>query len=206
VEADKHIEPSPGVEERLRASHVGPLTPLNGKVILAAYSADWPRQYEAEAAKIRAALPGRILLLEHAGSTSVPSLCAKPILDIILVLADPADEADYVPALEAAGFSLRIREPEWYQHRLLKGQEPAVNLHVFGPECSEVTRMLAFRDWLRRNPDDRERYAQAKRELAQRDWAYSQEYADAKTTVVQEILARALASQPNDATPSSDYE
>jgi GrpB-like predicted nucleotidyltransferase (UPF0157 family) len=187
-------EGAPSIEERLRAVHVGPLAPLNGKINLAPYAEEWPRQYAAEAAKIQAALGDKALQIEHAGSTSVPRLDAKPIIDIILVVARPEDEADYVPALESASYALHIREPDWYQHRVLKGASPAVNLHVFGPDCEEVQRMLLFRDWLRREPGDRARYLRAKRELAQRDWTYAQEYADAKSTVVQAIIARATAA------------
>ncbi len=178
----------------MRAVHIGPLRPLAGKIVIAPYSDEWPRQYAAEAVKIRAALGERVLLLEHVGSTSVPGLAAKPIIDIALVVADTTNETDYVPALEAAGYALRIREPDWYQHRLLKGVRPDVNLHVFGPDCEEVQRMLLMRDWLRRDEAGRNLYERTKRELAQGDWTYTQEYADAKSEVVQVILARARAA------------
>ncbi len=180
-------------EEQLRAVTVGELKPLTGGIVVADYDPRWPEMFTVEAAKIRAALGERVVLLEHAGSTSVPGLAAKPILDIVLVVADPADEAAYVPALEAAGYTLRIREPEWYQHRMLRGTEPDVNLHVFGVGCEEVDQMLLMRDWLRENDADRELYAQTKRELAQKNWTYVQNYADAKTEVVRAILARARA-------------
>lgn len=196
-ETDESKPPTSSVrytEEQLRAVHVGPLRPLNGKVIVAPYNDEWPHMFEAEAAKIRGALGERALLLEHAGSTSVPGLAAKPIIDIVLVVADPVNEADYVPALEAAGYKLHIREPDWYQHRLLKGASPDVNLHIFGPDCEEVARMLLMRDWLRANEADRALYERTKQELAQRDWTYGQEYADAKSEVVQTILARARAA------------
>lgn len=179
------------IEERLRAVTLGALQPLTSKIIIAAYNDAWPRQFAREAETIRAALGARALLLEHTGSTSVPGLPAKPIIDIALVVADPADEAAYVPALEAAGYSLRIRESEWYQHRMLKRTEPDVNLHVFGPDCEEVARMLLMRDWLRRDAADRELGARTKRELARRDWTYTQEYADAKGDIIQAILKRA---------------
>lgn len=185
-------------EDELRAVTIGPLQPLTGKVLIVEYDPNWPRQFAAEAAKIRAALGERALLLEHAGSTSVPNLAAKPIIDIVLVVHDSSDEAAYVPALEAVGYALRIREPDWYEHRLLKGVDPAVNLHVFSPGCEETERMLLMRDWLRAHEDDRELYARAKRELAQRDWKYTQNYADAKTAIVQEILARAAAHQASE--------
>ena len=181
-------------EEEMRAATIGPLQPLNGPVLIVDYDPEWPHQFDAEAAKIRAALGERALLLEHVGSTSVPGLAAKPILDIVLVVGDTRDEAAYVPPLEAVGYVLRNREPTWYEHRVLKGVDPAVNLHVFPAGCEETERMLLMRDWLRAHQDDRELYERTKRALARRTWKYTQNYADAKTTVVQEILARARAA------------
>jgi GrpB-like predicted nucleotidyltransferase (UPF0157 family) len=182
-------------EDELRAVTIGALQPLTGKVIVVDYDPAWPQQFAQESSKIWAALGERALLLEHVGSTSVPGLAAKPILDILLVIADSADEASYVPTLEQAGYTLRIREPNWFEHRVLKGVEPAVNLHVFSPDCEETKRMLLMRDWLRAHDDDRELYAHTKRDLAQRDWQYVQNYADAKTEVVEGILARARAAR-----------
>jgi GrpB-like predicted nucleotidyltransferase (UPF0157 family) len=123
----------------------------------------------------------------------VPGLPAKPIVDMVLEVPDSADEPAYVPHLETQGYVLRIREPDWFEHRLLKGPEPEVHLHVFSGGCEEVDRMLLFRDWLRSHPGDRDLYATAKRELARRGWKYMQQYADAKTAVVREIMARAEA-------------
>jgi GrpB-like predicted nucleotidyltransferase (UPF0157 family) len=185
----------PATEADLRAITVGEVKRLTGKIELAAYDPQWPVLYAREEARVRAALDDRALRIEHAGSTSVPGLIAKPIIDIVLVVADSGDEASYVPALEANGYLLRIREPEWLEHRLLKGPDTEVNLHVFTDGCPEVDRMLRFRDWLRTHADDRERYAQAKRELAKQDWAFTQNYADAKTKVVEEIMARALGQE-----------
>ncbi|GHO61930.1 hypothetical protein KSC_008220 [Ktedonobacter sp. SOSP1-52] len=179
-------------EEQLQAVTVGERKPLNGSVTIAEYDPAWAELFEREAEKIRAALGERIVLLEHAGSTSVPGLAAKPILDILLVVPNSADEAAYVSALEGAGYVLRIREPEWHEHRMLKGDNPAVNLHVFSPGCPVVERMLLFRDWIRRNESDRLLYEHTKRELARKTWKYTQNYADAKTLVVEEILARAV--------------
>jgi GrpB-like predicted nucleotidyltransferase (UPF0157 family) len=113
-------------------------------------------------------------------------------------VADPADEASYVPALAATGYVLRIREPDWYEHRLLIRADMEVNLHVFGPGSPEVERLLRLRDHLRGDAADRERYAAAKRELAARHWRHMQDYADAKSGVIEAILLRAAqrASQP----------
>ena len=90
---------------------------------LVEYRAEWPALFVREASRVRATLGARVLMLEHVGSTSVPGLAAKPIIDMILAVADSADEPAYVPAMESAGYVLKIREPEWYQHRLFKGPD-----------------------------------------------------------------------------------
>ena len=178
-------------EAELQAVRVGKLE-VHGKPIeLVVYDRAWPELYEREAEKIRAALGERVLGLEHAGSTSVPGLAAKPIVDIVLTVADSADEDAYVPALESAGYELTIRERDWHQHRALKGTDPKVNLHVFSDACPEIERMTAFRDRLRTNAADRNLYERTKRDLARRRWTYTQDYADAKSEVVEEIIARA---------------
>jgi GrpB-like predicted nucleotidyltransferase (UPF0157 family) len=184
-------------EEDLRRATVGEVVPHNAPVSLSPYDPAWPRRYAVEADMIRVALGDGVLCLEHVGSTSVPGLVAKPVIDILLVIADPADEAAYVPALEAAGYVLRIREPDWYQHRLLKRADPAVNLHVFGPGGQqEIDRMLRFRDRLRSDPADRERYARTKIALAARSWRHMQFYADAKTDIIEDVLRAAEATSP----------
>ncbi|MDL2205411.1 GrpB family protein [Eubacteriales bacterium OttesenSCG-928-N13] len=170
---------------------IGERTPLNGTVLLADYNPDWPMWFEGEAKKIKAILGDKALHIHHVGSTSVPGLCAKPVIDILLFVRDSAEEADYVPLMEAARYRLRIREPDWYEHRLFKGPDVDINLHVFSEGCEEPERMLAFRDWLRMNESDRELYASVKRELANRAWTHIQHYADAKSKVVADIMARA---------------
>ncbi len=108
----------------------------------------------------------------------------------MLVVADSAAELAYVPALADAGYILRIREPDWHQHRLFKPPAANVNLHVLSANCPEVERMLLFRNHLRANEADRQLYERTKRELARKPWKYMQEYADAKSAVVEEIIAR----------------
>jgi GrpB-like predicted nucleotidyltransferase (UPF0157 family) len=157
------------------------------------YDPAWPELFRREAERIRGALGDRVVQLEHIGSTSVPGLAAKPIIDILLVVPDSSDEPAWLPDLEAAGYLLVIREPDWHQHRCLNGPDTNVNLHVYSPGCPEIDRYLAFRDRLRGHPEDRAHYQRVKRELAERDWTYVQEYADAKTEVVEDIIARARA-------------
>jgi GrpB-like predicted nucleotidyltransferase (UPF0157 family) len=169
--------------------------PSMGPIHLAEPDPAWPALFEHEAEGIRAALGPAALTIEHAGSTSVPGLAAKPTIDIVLVIADSSDEPAYIPPLQAAGYVLRIREPDWHEHRMLKGPNANINLHVFSDGCPEIDRMLLFRDWLRGHPEDRARYEAVKRELAARDWPYIQDYADAKTEVVEEIIVRASADR-----------
>jgi GrpB-like predicted nucleotidyltransferase (UPF0157 family) len=155
----------------------------------------WPVAYERVAGSVRDALGARALQVEHVGSTSVRGLPAKPIIDIDLIVADPADEAAWLPPLEAAGFELRVREPWWHEHRCLKLWDPLVNLHVFGPESPEPWRHRIFRDHLRRDASDRERYAAVKREAAaaanERGETVMQ-YNARKEAVIHEIYARAF--------------
>jgi GrpB-like predicted nucleotidyltransferase (UPF0157 family) len=181
-------------EEYLRTHTIGELKPLSGPVVLVSYDPEWPEQFQQQAEKIRSALGRRAMRIEHVGSTSVPNLAAKPIIDVLLIVTDSANEEDYAGPLEKAGYRLRTREPEWYEHRMFKGPANRVNLHVFSAGCQEIDRMLIFRDWLRTNEDDRELYARSKRALAEQQWKYTQNYADAKTVVIQEIMSRARGS------------
>jgi GrpB-like predicted nucleotidyltransferase (UPF0157 family) len=159
--------------------------------------ADWPRQYRVLAARIRAALGWRVLQLEHVGSTSVPGLPAKPVIDIDLTVADPGREQDYVPALQRAGFQLAIREPWWQGHRLLRAGDPGCNLHVFGFDSPETIRHRLFRDWLRGNPAECDRYATAKRQAASEANAAGEhvmQYNARKQQVIREIYNRAFTA------------
>ena len=170
----------------------------NGPIVLAEPDPAWAGQYAREEARIRTALGPRSLQVEHVGSTSVPGLAAKPVLDILLVVTDSADEAGYLPDLEAAGYALHFREPECDEHRLLRSHSPEVQVHVFTIGNPEVERMLLFRDRLRARPDERHLYQRTKRELANRRWNYIQDYADAKSSVVEGIISRAQADADPD--------
>jgi GrpB-like predicted nucleotidyltransferase (UPF0157 family) len=177
--------------EEIRAYTIGELKPLTEPIVVSDYDPHWPVLFEREAVRIRAALGGEVELLEHCGSTSVPGLPAKPRIDIVLAVADSSAEPAYLPALEKAGYRLHIREPDWFEHRVFKGPDTDINLHVFTVGCPEIDQMLLFRDWLRAHPEDCDLYATQKRELAKKPWRFTQNYADAKTSVVHEILGRA---------------
>jgi GrpB-like predicted nucleotidyltransferase (UPF0157 family) len=163
----------------------------DGRISIVDYDPQWPELYQREADRIRFALGERVLRLEHTGSTSVPGLAAKPIVDMLLVVANSADEDAYLPALQGAGYALRIREPEWYEHRMLKGPDTDVNLHVLSSDCPEIDRILRFRDWLRSHAADRDLYSRTKLTLARQEWKTVDDYAGAKTAVIEKILERA---------------
>jgi GrpB-like predicted nucleotidyltransferase (UPF0157 family) len=186
---------TPLTEDQIIATTVGERRPLNSTIYLAPYDPAWPSLFTRLAKQIHEALGDAVLLLDHVGSTSVPGLSAKPIIDMVLVVADSSDESSYVKPLEEKGYTLRIREPDWHEHRLLKPPNVQGHLHVFSDGCEEIERMLLFRDWLRNHADDRLLYEETKRELAARTWKYTQNYADAKSEVVEEILARARRNQ-----------
>jgi len=163
---------------------------MSSQIQITDYDPLWPEVFRGEAGRIRTLLGCRALQVEHTGSTSVPGLAAKPIIDILLVVADSSDEPAYVPTLERASYSLRIREPNWHEHRMFKGPAADINLHVFSSGCPEINRILNFRDWLRSNAADRDLYERTKRDLARKEWADVQDYADAKTALIEQILAR----------------
>lgn len=182
-------------DEELQNVTIGERKPHNATITLLEYDSRWSKLFDREAERIRSELGDRALQMEHVGSTSVPGLCAKPIIDILLVVTDSGDESSFASSLEKAGYTLRIREPKWFEHRLFKGPDTDINLHVFSKGASQVDRMLRFRDWLRTNNSDRDKYARVKRNLAKREWRHVQHYADAKDSIVQEIMDRANADE-----------
>jgi GrpB-like predicted nucleotidyltransferase (UPF0157 family) len=159
------------------------------------YDPRWAERFAREAEKIHAVLGGDERSIEHIGSTAVPGLAAKPIVDILLVVADSADEDSYLPALEAAGYVLRVREPGFFEHRMLRTPAKDVHVHVFSPDSPEIGRYLLLRDRLRGDAADRGLYARTKRRLATRRWPSVDHYAEAKTEVIEAILSRAEAAR-----------
>lgn len=176
------------------------------------YDAEWPMKFERHAAIISGALGSVALRIEHIGSTSVPELAAKPVIDILVVVADSGDEAAYLPNLEQVGYVLRVREPDWNEHRMFRTPDKDVHVHLYSAGCPEIERYLTFRDRLRQSADDRNRYERTKRSLAMNEWPDMNAYAAAKTTVIESILAAALlrsvktcpqASRPTDGPDSA---
>lgn len=179
-------------EEEMAAAWVGEGRPPSTPVVIEPYDPRWPDQFTAEATKIRAALGEVVVAVEHVGSTSVPGLAAKPILDIDLIVPDSADESGYAAALERIGYTLVVREPAWHQHRMFRGEHPDVNLHVFSPDSPEHIRHLIFRDWLRTHSEDRAAYQAAKVRLAEATRDAPDRYNLAKNEIIDRIYARAF--------------
>jgi len=166
------------------------------EIVVVPYDEEWPDEFARLDSMVRGALGDLVVSLEHVGSTSVPGLAAKSVIDADLTVADSGDEAAYVPALEAVGFVLRVREPDWEEHRVLTIEAPQTNLHVFSPGAIEPQRHALFRDWLRSSADDRAAYAALKAELGSRGFADSMEYNNHKAALVYDLYERAFAADP----------
>ena len=167
------------------------------RLVLCEYDETWPDTCASIAQRVRDALGFRVLALEHVGSTAVPGLVAKPIIDLDVIVADPDCEDEYVPALQKAGFVLRIREPWWYRHRMLRLQDPSANLHVWGLDSPEPLRHRIFRDWLRLDASDRSVYVSAKRDALRTASELGEDvngYNERKSRTLREIYARAFVA------------
>lgn len=157
-------------------------------ITLVDYDEQWSRRFKEAAERIRRVLGKEALSIEHIGSTSVPGLVAKPIIDVLVTVTELMAEGTYIPALESTGFVLRVNEAG---HWMLRTPVRDVHVHVYEPDRPEVLDHLALRDWLRVDADDRMLYAETKQRLAQYQWTDMNDYADAKTPVIREILTRA---------------
>jgi len=151
----------------------------------------WPSLFILIAQRIQAALGSRALAIEHVGSTSVPDLPAKDVIDINLTVADPTAEGDYVRDLEDAGFQFVSRMKD---HRFFGLDEPYANIHVWGPDSSEVVRHRIFKEWLLNHEDDRLLYAETKRQAVSATGETGKEYNEHKQPVIREILKRAFVA------------
>ena len=181
----------PGLVERIAFREREP--PVE---IVAPQNAGWAAAFDALENRIVAALGDTAVAVHHTGSTSVPDLPAKDIIDIDLVVKDAADEAAYVDKLEQAGFKFILREPAWHQHRFFYTYSPrAVNLHVWSPDSPEVARHQIFKERLLRSPEDKALYREAKELAASQtraDGGKVQDYNYRKEETIQQILRNAF--------------
>lgn len=184
-------------EDQQASAWVGDSAPPTDPIVIVDPDPDWPAAYERAAEVIVNALGQTIVRIEHVGSTSVPGLPAKPIIDIDVQVPDSSAEETYVPALTAVGYRHVLREPWWNGHRMLVPELGGVNLHVFQEGAPEPLRHLLFRDWLRTHPDDRELYAAAKRGLAAATADHPDTYNLDKNTVIDDIYTRIFSTPPH---------
>ena len=180
------MEVSPDRDAYLQSVLIGGREPVT--IVVEEYDREWPARFSRVRDRIRGALGARALDVQHIGSTAVPGLAAKPIVDVLVTVADVEDEAAYAPALDAAGFPQRVREPG---HRMFRTPGRDVHVHVYDAGSPAVTDYVDLRDWLRRSERDRALYATTKRALANRQWVDMNDYSDAKSGVIREILTRA---------------
>jgi GrpB-like predicted nucleotidyltransferase (UPF0157 family) len=178
----------PAFDQELDRILIGDRQP--GPVTLAEYDPDWPRRFAAIRADLTEALGQRAARIEHIGSTAVPGLVAKPIIDILVTVGAVEDEDAYAPAIEALGYELRVREPG---HRMFRPATKDVHVHVWGTGSDEPEDYLLLRDRLRSSPADRQAYEQLKRELAVRNWPDLNYYAEAKGPLIAKLLVMARA-------------
>jgi GrpB-like predicted nucleotidyltransferase (UPF0157 family) len=180
--------------DEVAKARVGDQPPRTIEVV--PYDDSWPQAYEAVRTRVVDALGERVLGLEHVGSTSVPGLAAKPVIDVDLLVVDSADERAYVPDLEQVGFVLRVREPAWEEHRVLTFESPSTNLHVTSTDATEPRRHVMFRDWLLSHPEDLDAYAALKTELGRRGFTDGMDYNNHKAALVYDIYEKAFAADP----------
>lgn len=182
-----------GTPEQMATAMVGEPPESWQSIVIEDYDPAWAHRFAAASFLLNEVLGGLILHIEHVGSTSVPGLAAKPIIDIDLLIEDTTDESRYLPALERLGYRLVLREPWWHGHRMLVGPAEDINLHVWPQVAPEPLRHTLFRDWLRTHPDDRELYATTKRRLARDTAQQPSDYNLAKNDVIDAIYTRIFA-------------
>jgi len=162
-------------------------------LVLTDYDPQWPEAYLEQRQLILAALGPAAVQIEHIGSTSVPGLAAKPIIDVLVTVEDITAEEDYLDQLLHVGYDLRVREPG---HRMVRTPAHDVHVHVMEVGDDAAGDYLLFRNHLRADTEDRDLYERTKRALMEQDWADMNAYAEAKTGVITEIKERARRSHP----------
>ena len=157
-------------------------------IVVVPYRPEWPGLFRRHAERIAAVLGEAALQIEHIGSTAVPGLAAKPIIDMLVVVENSCDEDTYLPAMESCGYVLRVREPEFEEHRMFRIADEDVHVHVLSRGSSEIGRYLRFRDALRGSAAFRAKYQGLKQALARQNRPEMNAYAAAKTELIEEIL------------------
>lgn len=158
---------------------------------VAAYDEQWPARFAEWRARLAAELGPVAIRIEHVGSTAVPGLAAKAIIDILISVAHTGDEEAYVPAIERTGLQLRLREPGHRYFRPPPDRPRDVHIHACEARSAWERNHLLFRDYLRAHPAARDSYADLKQELAERYPDDRLAYTDAKSAFILDSLEAA---------------
>ena len=158
------------------------------ELTVVSYDDSWHAIFAAQRERLLTALGSTPVEIEHIGSTSVPWLAAKPIIDILIIVDDITAEEDYLDPLIAAGYLLRVRGPG---RRMVRTPGRDVHVHILQTGDDAIDAYLVFRDHLRSNADDRVLYASTKHSLIEQGFTDMNAYSDAKTDVIAAIMARA---------------
>jgi GrpB-like predicted nucleotidyltransferase (UPF0157 family) len=156
--------------------------------VIEQYDPAWPDCFETHRRRISEALGVVARRVDHVGSSAVPGLAAKPIVDIQVSVPDVEDEASYLDPLVSVDYQLRVREQG---HRMFRTAAFDVHVHVCDAGSDWERRHLLLRDWLRRSAADHEAYGNLKLRLQQEDWETMNHYADAKSGLIAEMTVRA---------------
>ena len=165
-----------------------------GHVEIVEYRADWPRAFDRESAAIREACRPWVIEVHHVGSTAVPGLAEKPVLDMVPVAAGPAEALEAVPRMEALGYRYRGENGipgRFYFEKSVDGRTVA-HVHLFPLGHPAIRTHLAFRDYLRTHPDAARDYERLKRALAAKHRHDRKAYTDAKAAFIEGIIAVAM--------------
>ncbi|MEA2678214.1 MAG: hypothetical protein QOJ81_2355, partial [Chloroflexota bacterium] len=164
---------------------------VSDAIKIADYDPSWPGRYEEMRARLAEGLGGMALRIDHVGSTAVPGLAAKPIIDIEISVPDVADVASFKNAIEAQGFASRMIEPGHHYFRPPPGLPRDFQVHVCTIGSDWERRHLLFRDFLRADPDTAAGYEALKRDLATRFTWDRIAYTDAKGPFIDAAISRA---------------
>jgi GrpB-like predicted nucleotidyltransferase (UPF0157 family) len=140
---------------------------MNSKVEVVIYNSHWPSMFKREATLINEALGTNCLAIHHIGSTSVPGLCAKPIIDILPVVKNILEVDKATKAMESLGYEAKGECGVAFRRHFIKNRDVRThNIHIYEADDPEIDRYLKFRDWMRSHNDDAQAYANLKMELA----------------------------------------
>jgi GrpB-like predicted nucleotidyltransferase (UPF0157 family) len=165
-----------------------------GLIVLVPYDPRWCSDFEQESASVRAALGDLLMALHHIGSTAIPGIVAKPVVDMLAVVTDVVLLDTRAHLLEDLGYEAMGEfgiEGRRYFRKNSKEGARTHQIHAFAGGAPEIDRHLAFRDYLRGHPDEAQQYENLKLELARHFITDTASYTDGKTEFIREIERRA---------------